>query len=145
MDRGTWRATVPRVAESDMPECEPQSLINCRLNLETFIVLKSCSCPRGLLGYTASRLTASTGNYLACVQSRFSRVQLFVTLLTLARQAPLSMDSPGKDTGVGCHVLLCLNFLTYRLKQHLLRLLHWQAGFFTTNSTWEAQTRNYLG
>ena len=48
--------------------------------------------------------TASTGNYLACVQSRFSHVQLFVTLLTLARQAPLSMDSPGKNTGVCCDV-----------------------------------------
>ena len=25
---------------------------------------------------------------------------------TLARQAPLSMNSPGKNTGVGCHFLL---------------------------------------
>jgi len=25
---------------------------------------------------------------------------------TVARQAPLSMDSPGKNTGVGCHALL---------------------------------------
>ena len=39
------------------------------------------------------------------ILSHFSRVQLFVTLWTIARQAPLSMDSPGKNTGVGCHVL----------------------------------------
>ena len=35
-----------------------------------------------------------------------SRVWLFVTPWTVAHQAPLSMDSPGKNTGVGCHALL---------------------------------------
>ena len=35
-----------------------------------------------------------------------SRVQLFVTLWTVARQPPLPWDFPGKNTGVGCHVLL---------------------------------------
>ena len=35
-----------------------------------------------------------------------SRVRLFVTLWTIAHQAPQSMDSPGKNTGVGCHFLL---------------------------------------
>ena len=33
---------------------------------------------------------------------------------------------PGKDTGVGCHVLLQV-FLTQGLNPHLLRLLYWQA------------------
>ena len=38
---------------------------------------------------------------------RFSHVVwLFVTPWTVAPQAPLSMDSPGKNTGVGCHALL---------------------------------------
>ena len=32
-----------------------------------------------------------------------SRVQLFATPWTAAHKAPLSMDSPGKNTGVGCH------------------------------------------
>ena len=41
----------------------------------------------------------------ACVHSRFSRVRLFATLWTVARQAALR-DSPGKNTGVGCHFLL---------------------------------------
>ena len=31
---------------------------------------------------------------------------LFATLWTTACQAPLSTDSPGKSTGVGCHALL---------------------------------------
>ena len=37
-----------------------------------------------------------------CAQS-LSRVQLFATRWTAVRQAPLSMGSPGKNTGVGCH------------------------------------------
>ena len=35
-----------------------------------------------------------------------SRVQLLVTPWVAAYQAPLSMDFPGKSTGVGCHFLL---------------------------------------
>ena len=38
--------------------------------------------------------------------SRFSCVRFFVTLWTIAHQAPMSMDSPGKNAGVGCHALL---------------------------------------
>ena len=37
-----------------------------------------------------------------------SRVRLFATPWTVAYQAPLSMDFPGKSTGVGCHCLLRL-------------------------------------
>jgi len=38
-----------------------------------------------------------------CVCVLLSRIQLFATPWTVAHQAPLSMDSPGKNTGVGCH------------------------------------------
>ena len=37
-----------------------------------------------------------------------SRVWLLATPWTAAYQAPLSMDFPGKSTGVGCHCLLRL-------------------------------------
>ena len=37
--------------------------------------------------------------------SRFSRVRLCATPETAAHQAPLPWDSPGKNTGVGCHFL----------------------------------------
>ena len=37
-------------------------------------------------------------------------------------------DSPGKNTGVGCHSLLQGIFLTQGLNPHLLHLLPWQAG-----------------
>ena len=39
----------------------------------------------------------------------FSRVRLYVAPWMAAHQAPLPWDSPGKNTGVGCHFLLqCL-------------------------------------
>ena len=37
-------------------------------------------------------------------------------------------DTPGKNTGVGCHGLLQRIFLTQGSNLHLLRLLLWQAG-----------------
>ena len=42
----------------------------------------------------------------ACMLSCFSGVQVFRTLWTVAHQAPLFMEYPGKNTGVGCHALL---------------------------------------
>ena len=41
-----------------------------------------------------------------CMLSCFSRVRLCVTPQTAAHQAPRPWDSPGKNTGVGCHFLL---------------------------------------
>ena len=38
--------------------------------------------------------------------SRFSRVRLCGTPERAAHQAPRPWDSPGKNTGVGCHFLL---------------------------------------
>ena len=44
---------------------------------------------------------------LLLLLSRFSRVRLCVTPETAAHEAPLRpWDSPGKNTGVGCHFLL---------------------------------------
>ena len=50
----------------------------------------------------------------------------FATPWTVALQAPLSMGSPGKNTGVGCHFLLQGIFPTQGLISCLLCLLHWQ-------------------
>ena len=60
------------------------------------------------------------------VPSRFSRVWLFATLWTVAHQAPLSRDSPGKNTGVICHALLQEIFPMQGLNPCFLCLLHWQ-------------------
>ena len=53
-----------------------------------------------------------------------SRVQLFVTPWMVAYQAPLSMDSPGKNTGVGFHSLLHGIFPTRGLNWGLLHGRH---------------------
>ena len=60
--------------------------------------------------------------------SHFSRVRLFGTPWTVARQAPLSVGFSSKNTGVGCHALLQGIFPTQGLKLHPVSLLHWQAG-----------------
>ena len=60
--------------------------------------------------------------------SHFSCVQLFATLWMVAHQAPLSMDFLGKNTRVGCHAFLQGIFPTRGSNQHILCLLHWQAG-----------------
>ena len=52
-----------------------------------------------------------------------SRVRLLATPWTAAHQAPLSMDFPGKSSGLGCHCLLwdidvkCIQFLCINLSQ----------------------------
>ena len=64
----------------------------------------------------------------ACMLSRFSHVWLFVTLWTIVAAGLLCpWDSPGKNTGVGCHSLLEGIFLTQVSNPHLLHLLHWEA------------------
>ena len=68
--------------------------------------------------------------YVVCVLSRFSHVQLFATLWTVAHQAPCLWDSPGKNTGVGCHALLQGIFLIQGSNPHFLRLQRWQMGSF---------------
>ena len=60
--------------------------------------------------------------------SHFSRAWLCATLWTVAHQAHLSWDFPGKNTGVSCHVLLQGIFPTQGSNPHLLNLLHWQVG-----------------
>ena len=47
-------------------------------------------------------------------------------------------DSPGKNTGVGCHALLQGIFPTQGSNLCLLCLPALPSGFFTTSTTWEA-------
>ena len=55
-----------------------------------------------------------------------SCVQLFATLWTVARQAPLSMRFSQQEYWDGCHFLLQGIFLTQGLNLHLSHILHWQ-------------------
>ena len=63
----------------------------------------------------------------ACVLSHFSSIRPFVNLWTVATRLLCPWDSPGKNTGVGCHAILQGIFLTQGSNPHLLNLLHWQA------------------
>ena len=60
--------------------------------------------------------------------------RFFASLWTTARQAPLLRDSPGKNTGVGCHLLLQGISPTQGSHLHPVRLLT-AGGFFTTAAT----------
>ena len=68
-----------------------------------------------------------------CVLSCFSHVQFSATLWTEAHQAPLSIDSPDKNTGVGCHALLQGSFPTQGLNPASPIAL--AGGFFSTSAT----------
>ena len=76
-------------------------------------------------------LSNQSRNKCKCCQampSHFSHVWLCATPWTVACQAPLSIDSPGKNTGVGYHALLPGVFRTQGSNSCLLSLLHWQVG-----------------
>ena len=69
---------------------------------------------------------ALAGGFFVCVLSHFSCVRLFETLWTIAHQAPLSMDSPGRNTGVSGHALLQGIFLTQGSNLCLLGFWHYR-------------------
>ena len=56
-----------------------------------------------------------------------SCVWLFATPWTVAARLLCPWDSPGKNTGVGCHFFLQGIFPTQKLNPCLLHLLNWQA------------------
>ena len=73
-----------------------------------------------------------------CVLSRFSCVQLFVTLWTIAHQAPLSMELSRQDYW---SVLPCPSpedLPNSGTEPTSLTSPEVADGFFTTNTTWEA-------
>ena len=60
----------------------------------------------------------------ACVLSDFSCVRFFMTYELLPAKLLCPWDSPGKNTGVGCHALLQGIFPTQGSNPYLLYLLH---------------------
>ena len=97
----------------------------------------SYSAPGRTFPSNPSFLLKTTGLILPCsspwliwVQSESvsHSVWLFATPWTVALQAPLSMNSPGKNTGLGYHFLLQESFPTQGLNVGLLncrRILFW--------------------
>ena len=76
--------------------------------------------------------------YCVCVFSHFSRVRFFATPWTVAHQTPLSLDFPGKNTGVGCHALLQGNLPNSGIEPMSLESPALTGGFFSTSAIWEA-------
>ena len=88
--------------------------------------------------FFCSEMKETRALHTSCsVQSYFSSVWLFATPWIVAHQAPLFMDSLGKNTGVGCHALLQGIFLTRDWT--CISYLKHSGGFFTTSATWKAQ------
>ena len=71
-----------------------------------------------------------------CVLSRFNCVQFFATPWTVDLLFP--WDSPGKNTGVGCHALLQGDLLYPGIELSSIVSPALAGGFFTTHTTWEA-------
>ena len=66
----------------------------------------------------------------ACIHAK--SLQLHLTLCSTIDYSLWLLspwDSPGKNTGVDCHVFPQGLFWTQRLNLHLLHMLHWQVGF----------------
>ena len=55
---------------------------------------------------------------------------------TVAHQVPLPWDSPGKNTGVGCHALFQGNLPDPGIEPAPLMSPALAGGFFTTSTTW---------
>ena len=89
--------------------------------------------------FKGSPVTASVH---ACVLSRFSCVQLFVTPWTVALQVPLSMGFFRQEywSGLPCPPLEGLPNPEIQLASLLSPAL--AGGFFTTSTTWEALDLN---
>ena len=73
------------------------------------------------------RLTKQCRLFTSCF-IRFSHVRLFAAPWTGTSRLLCPWDSPGKNTGVGYHVLLRRIFPTQGSSSHLSCLLHLQAG-----------------
>ena len=83
-------------------------------------------------------------NMCLCMPSCYSRFWLFATPWTVAARVLCAWDSPGKNTGVGCHFLLQGIFPTQGSNLSLLGLLHWKAGSLPLASSGKPIFKTYI-
>ena len=97
------------------------------------VCLRSYSCSEGKLKLKFSPLWQKDGRIRIQTNHAGLVAQSCLTLCDPMDNGVLRLlclwDSPGKNSGVGCHFLFPGIFLTQGLNPHLL---HWQADSFTT-------------
>ena len=77
--------------------------------------------------------------------SHFIRVQLSATLLTIAHQAPLSIEFSGQEYWSGLSFPSPGDLPNSGIKPVSLLFPALVGGFFTTSTTWEAESNNTHG
>ena len=80
--------------------------------------------------------------FMKHVLNHFSRVRLFATLWTVARQAPLSMGFGGQEYWSGLPFPPPGDLLNPGIKPASLMSPALAGGFFTTSATWEAPLKH---
>ena len=80
-----------------------------------------------------------------CVQSRFSRVQLFAILWTVARQTPLSMGFSRQEYWSGLSCPPPGELPNQGTEPACLMSPALAGRFFTTSATWEAHPPSFYG
>ena len=104
MDRGAWRAIVHMVAKS---QTRLSTYPHTHPSIQLIVVPFASPRPR-----------------VCCAQSFQSCPTLCKPMDCSLPGSSVHRDSPGENTGVGCHALLKGIFLTQRSNPYLLCLLH---------------------
>ena len=97
-----YKICLPHIRRMNFSSCLPPRTFY--LEVTTFFDI--------LLSHIAQEVGQGQGKTWFCeptlllLLSHFSRIRLCATPEMAAHQAPLSLDSSGKNTGVGCHFLL---------------------------------------
>ena len=131
---------------STMSACVPEKILNYESITWMFEVTVSLE---GIKTNPTLMFPLTTESYIrksvlvisftgACMLNRFSHVQLCGLYRLQLTRLLSPWDSPGKNTGVGCHALLQGIFPIQGLNLCLLYLPALAGGFFTTRATWEA-------
>ena len=109
-----------------------------------FYILRQCLryFTQGLINkYPYVCIFTHTQIYIcACMRSCLSHVRLFATPWTVVHQAHYPWDSPGKNTGVGCHGVGSISWdvLDPGIEPVSLVSPVLAGRFFTTSTTWKA-------
>ena len=109
---------------------EPHGLgLNLSSSIQSWLFMDQFlkPCFNFLVGKTQKKSCTCSTEQCACLLSHVSCVQLFVTLRTVAHQAPLSMGFSKPEYQNGGHALLQGIFPTQGSNPHHLSLLNWQA------------------